>query len=149
MISNDTCFLWINDLNLVTFSLPATPDTPADTRGHCLIWQEVPSFGEGKGCHIGTTQANQRIKSLKCCFIWNSYGKTHEDCVRSSLNLLYAYCGSQDGVSQVTTVSCVCSWNDGSISTHCPHCFHPQSTVRDSTNEKTLLKRNLKQPRMN
>lgn len=92
MISNDTCFLWINDLNLVTFSLPATPDTPADTRGHCLIWQEVPSFGEGKGCHIGTTQANQRIKSLKCCFIWNSYGKNHEDCVRSSLNLLYAYC---------------------------------------------------------
>ena len=51
--------------------------------------------------------------------------------------------------SQVTTVSCVRKWNDGSISTHCPHCFHPQSTVRGSTNEKTLLKRNLKQPRMN
>lgn len=32
---------------------PAAPDTPADTRRFfCLIWQEVPSFGEGKGCHI-------------------------------------------------------------------------------------------------
>ena len=109
IISDDTCFVWINELHLVTFSPPATPalskttpDTP-DTPATAVSSGKRYLRLANQGCHIvpprqinGENQGNavsSETKTLGRFCAFNSEPTT--------------YCGSQDVLSQVTVCVCV------------------------------------------